>query len=121
MIVGVKRKWELIIQKELLDIDWGRLSSFAVKFSSNLPLCDNHFKVLLQWYSTPNRLAKIFPGSLATCWHCGNPGVYMVDLQSDSTFLEDYQDKTSGDIGIHKSPLSLKFFCSVIFRIGRME
>lgn len=64
----------MAIHKNLFDSVWEFLSSFGFKISANVALRENHYKILHQWYLTPNRLTKMFPRTLDICWRCGEIG-----------------------------------------------
>lgn len=65
-----RAKWEILINRRLSQEDWHLPSSFAFRFTSNVALRENRFKILHQWYLTPARLSKTFSGTPNTCWWC---------------------------------------------------
>lgn len=47
-------------------------------------MCANHqktgFKVLAQWYYTPERIHKVFPQSSDLCWRCGGEPGFLLHI-----------------------------------------
>lgn len=37
---------------------------------ANVAIRESYYKLRYQWYLTPHSIAKIYPGSNATCWRC---------------------------------------------------
>ena len=54
---------------------WAKSIRILTASTRSTNLLEMHQKLLLRWYLTPHRLAKMFPNANATCWRqCGERG-----------------------------------------------
>lgn len=94
---GVRWRWKKNYQQRygvviaLLDINICQIWQYE-KF---------HYKILHQWYLTPARLSRKFPGTSDTCWHCSRGRhqcfSYMVAMYGNSFFLKEHPKGDSRD------------------------
>lgn len=59
------------IHKKMSETDWEFLNCLGHKFSSNVALHENCYKILHQRYLTPTKMKKMFSGASGICWQRG--------------------------------------------------
>lgn len=62
-----KGHWELDLGAIFTDTQWHKIQEFNLLFSADVAIKENRFKLINQWYLTPEKLAKMFPQA-DQCW-----------------------------------------------------
>ena len=67
--------WEKELGREFTSDQWRKAISVTYSTTKCVNLWELTYKILLQWYMTPSRIAKFAPQASACCWReCGEPG-----------------------------------------------
>lgn len=75
----MKRQWEKDLKYKMSQEEWLKFMVFNSKFSLNVGIKENRFKILQRWHLMPVRIAKTMsPSANDLCWKCGEqPGTFM--------------------------------------------
>lgn len=66
-----RKAWEKHLGREVTEEQRRGVSLLVQKLSSNVALKEYCYKLQHRWYRTPWIVAKMFPGTSASCWRCG--------------------------------------------------
>uniref|UniRef100_A0A803KCX1 Reverse transcriptase domain-containing protein n=1 Tax=Xenopus tropicalis TaxID=8364 RepID=A0A803KCX1_XENTR len=71
-------KWEKALNTQFTEQDMEGIILKSFTGQRSCRILENNYKILTGWYHTPAKLSKIFPGTSASCWRCGeSPGTLL--------------------------------------------
>lgn len=70
----VKSIWEQDLKIGISNKEWQAINKFNQKISVIVGIFENCYKVIHQWYFSPERLATMYPQMEDKCRCCGNAG-----------------------------------------------
>lgn len=66
-----KERWEKDLGTKISDVQWEKACILAHKCSLSTKAQEISYKILTQWYVTPQKARWWFPTISDTCWRCG--------------------------------------------------
>lgn len=67
---GHRRKWSEELQEEITDKHWRYACILTHKCSISTKMQETDYKLLTQWYYTPDKLHRWDPQKPDSCWRC---------------------------------------------------
>lgn len=80
IIRGVKAKWGRELNTSFTAPQWKKIHMFNQTFSLNTNFKESRYKMLHNYYLTPERLCKIFPTMPDWCWRCQQMGAMYLHI-----------------------------------------